>query len=126
MSKTITLKSNNVSLYVFDDSETVTMESNKISVGDPLKRTIGDLNSTNAELHTGVTVPSGWIGWKHTYDGRAWGDVSGWVDHRAAILEGEKARYAADSFYSSTFTTAIQTEIDRIKALQCLGGGHSE
>ena len=117
MSKTITLKSNNVSLYVFDDSETVTMESNKISVGDPVEKILGDLNSTNAELHTGVTAPSGWTGGKHTFDGSSWAVVSGWVDPKAAFLEAEKARYAADSAYSSTFTTAIQTEIDRIKAL---------
>ena len=117
MSKTITLKSNNVSLYVFDDSETVTMESNQISVGDPVEKILGDLNSTNSELHSGVTAPSGWTGGKHTFDGSSWAVVSGWVDPAASRLESEKARYAADSTYSSTFTTAIQTEIDRIKAL---------
>ena len=117
MIKTLTLKSNNVSLYVFDDSETVTMETNQISVGNPVEKILGDLNSTNTELHTGVTAPSGWTGGKHTFDGSSWGVVSGWVDPAAARLESEKTRYAADSAYSSTFTTAIQTEIDRIKAL---------
>ena len=117
MAQTITLKSNNVSVYVFEDSETVTMGSDQITVGDPVDRTLGDLNSSNAQLHAGVTAPDNWAGWKHTYDGSSWGDVSGWVDPRATRLEQEKARYAADSSYSSTFTDAIQTEIDRIKAL---------
>lgn len=117
MSKTLTLKSSNVSLYVFDDSETVTIEANQISVGNPVEKTLGDLNSTNTELHTEVTAPSGWIGGKYTFDGTTWATSSDWVDPAAARLESEKPRYAADSAYSSTFTTAIQTEIDRIKAL---------
>ena len=88
-----------------------------IHLGDPVEKILGDSNSTNAELHTGVTAPSGWTGGKHTFDGSSWAVVSGWGDPKAAFLEAEKARYAADSAYSSTFTTAIQTEIDRIKAL---------
>jgi hypothetical protein len=47
----------------------------------------------------------------------AWGDVSGWVDPAAGMLEQDKTRYAANATYSSTFTDAVQTEIDRIKAL---------
>jgi len=120
MSQTITRNDGNVSVYVFDDSVNVDLSATPNATvrnngGNDFD--IGDLNSSNATLHTGVTVPDGWQGGKHTYDGSAWGDVSGWVDPRAAVLEHEKARYAADSNYSSTFTDAIQAEADRIKAL---------
>lgn len=125
MSKTICFKSGNVSAYVYDNDVPLAVESNRIVVGatDSPTLIIGDMNTENATVYEGVTAPSGWKGGKHTYNGSAWGDVSGWVDPAAASLESEKARYAADSAYSSTFTTAIQTEIDRIKALQCSGGG---
>jgi hypothetical protein len=122
MSKTITRKSDNVSLYILHDDATVDLTASpnttvRGNTGGTVDFNIGDLDSSNAEVHSSVTAPSGWQGGKHTYNGSAWGDVSGWVDPRASQLESEKASYAADSFYSSTFTTAIQTEIDRIKAL---------
>jgi hypothetical protein len=120
MSQTITRNDGNVSVYVFDDSVNVDLSATPNATvrnngGNDFD--IGDLDSSNATLHTGVTVPDGWMGGKHTYDGSAWGDASGWVDPRAAMLESEKSRYAADSTYSSTFTDAIQAEADRIKAL---------
>ena len=121
MSQTITRNDGNVSLYVFDDSVNVDLSAtpnatvrNNGANGD---FDIGDLNASNATLHTGVTAPDGWMGGKHTYDGSAWGDVSGWVNPAAGMLESEKPRYEADSSISSTFTDAVQTEIDRIKAL---------
>ncbi len=42
---------------------------------------------------------------------------AGWVDPAAGMLEQDKVRYAANATYSSTFTDAVQAEIDRIKAL---------
>ena len=121
MSQTITRNDGNVSLYVFDDSVNVDLSAtpnatvrNNGANGD---FDIGDLNASNATLHTGVTAPDGWTGCKHTYDGSSWGLVSGWVDPAAGMLEQDKAHYVANSAYSSTFTDAVQTEIDRIKAL---------
>ena len=100
MSQTITKNDGNVSLYLFDDDVEVNLSAtpnatvrNNGANGD---FDIGDLNSSNATL---------------------WGLVSGWVDPAASMLEAEKSRYEADSSISSTFTDAIQTEIDRIKAL---------
>ena len=120
MSQTITRNDGNVSLYVFDDSVNVDLSATPNATvrnngGNDFD--IGDLNSSNATLHTGVTVPDGWMGGKHTYDGSAWGDVSGWVDPRAGRLESDKAQYEAQGDYSSTFIDAIQAEADRIKAL---------
>tara|TARA_Y100000593_G_scaffold38732_1_gene74947 strand:- start:31 stop:399 length:369 start_codon:yes stop_codon:yes gene_type:complete len=122
MSQTITRKADNVSVYILHDDATVDLSATphatvRGNTGGPVDFNIADLNSSNAEVHTGVTAPSGWMGGKHTYDGSSWGDASGWVHPRAQDLESEKARYAGNSIYSSTFTDAIQTEIDRIKAL---------
>ena len=121
MSQTITKNDGNVSLYLFDDDVEVNLSAtpnatvrNNGANGD---FDIGDLNSSNATLHTGVTAPDGYKAGKHTYDGSSWGLVSGWVDPAASMLEAEKSRYEADSNISSTFTDAVQAEIDRIKAL---------
>ena len=120
MSQTITKNDGNVSLYLFDDDVEVNLSATPNATvrnnGDN-NFDIGDLNSSNATLHTGVTAPDGWAGGKHTYDGSSWGLVSDWVDPSAGRLESDKARYEADPTISSTFTDAVQAEIDRIKAL---------
>ena len=120
MSQTITRNDGNVSLNVFDDSVQVDLSATPNTTvrnngGNDFD--IGDLNASNATLHSGVTAPDGWQGGKHTYDGSAWGDVSGWVNPAAGMLEQDEVRYAANATNSRTFTDAIQTEIDRIKAL---------
>ena len=98
MSQTITRNDGNVSVYVFDDSVNVDLSATpnatvRNNSGNDFD--IGDLNASNATLHSGVTAPSGWQGGKHTYDGSSWGDVSGWVDPAAGMLEQDKVRYAA-------------------------------
>ena len=121
MSQTITKNDGNVSLYLFDDDVEVNLSATPNATvrnnGDNGDFDIGDLNASNATLHTGVTAPDGYKIGKHTYNGSSWGLVSGWVDPTASMLEAEKSRYEADSSISSTFTDAIQTEIDRIKAV---------
>ena len=67
--KTIIKSSNKVSLYVFNDAETVDIQSDKIIIGNPEKYIIGDYNSSNASLVEGVAELSGWIGHKFLYDG---------------------------------------------------------
>ena len=68
-----TLTKDNLSLYLFEDDESVVLASDKITVGDPPKFIIGDCNSSNTVLHTSVaTPPSDWIGTKYTYNGTAW------------------------------------------------------
>ena len=75
MSQTITRNDDNVSVYVFDDSVNVDLSATPNATvrnngGNDFD--IGDLNASNATLHTGVTAPDGWVGGKHTYDGSAW------------------------------------------------------
>ena len=121
MSQPKTKNDGSVSLYLIEDDVEVNLSAtpnatvrNNGANGD---YDIGALNSSNATVPTGVTAPDGYKAGKHTYDGSSWGLVSGWVDPAASMLEAEKPRYEADSSISSTFTDAIQTEIDRIKAL---------
>ena len=69
MSQTITRNDGNVSVYVFDDSVNVDLSATPNATvrnngGNDFD--IGDLNASNATLHTGVTAPDGWVGGKHT------------------------------------------------------------
>ena len=75
--KTITFNSNSVSAYVFENTEQVTLNTENITCSDFI---IGDLNSTNATMHTDVTPPEDWMGGRYVYDGTDWTEVVGWVD----------------------------------------------
>lgn len=87
--KTITENSTKLSKYLFEDSKTITVESDKIIVGDPSSpdSTICDLNSSNATLTENVTdAPSNWIGERYTYDPAAdpkWVANPDWEDPEA-------------------------------------------
>ena len=84
--KTITENSTKLSKYLFEDSKSVSMDSEKITVGDPSSPDffIADLNSDNATLTENVTdAPSNWSGNRYTYDPSAdpkWVENSDWVD----------------------------------------------
>ena len=65
--KTIVRNGTNVSLYLFADSEVVTIGADKTVVGDPETLIIQDCDSSNATLITGVTDPAEWTGWKYLY-----------------------------------------------------------
>lgn len=72
--KTITSNQNNVSLYLFEDSETIVVTQTEITVGNPPRFIIGDLNSTNSTLFENVSNPEDWQGWKYLYAA-----ADGWV-----------------------------------------------
>ena len=90
--KTITFNTDNISVYKFADDVTITASDNSITTPDFI---IGDMNSSNATIHTGVTVPDGWQGGKHTFDGTSWGDVDGWVDPIAREIASLQAQIDA-------------------------------
>tara|TARA_R110002096_G_scaffold291497_1_gene485708 strand:+ start:484 stop:738 length:255 start_codon:yes stop_codon:yes gene_type:complete len=75
--KTITFNSNNVSAYTFDDALDLVATTENIACSHFI---IGDLNSTNATIHTSVTPPADWMGGRYTFDGNTWTAVEGWVD----------------------------------------------
>ena len=102
MSKTITRKSDNVSVYVLHDDATVDLAATPNATvrgntgGTDID--IGDLDSSTADLHSSVTAPSGWQGGKHTFDGSSWAEVDGWADPTQAEidrLEAEVTRLKA-------------------------------
>ena len=87
--QTITFNDSNVSAYIFEDSQTITTEADKITLpkataistvsGYGLETTVGytdeiicDMNSSNAAVYTGVTPPEDWRGGKYLFDGTDW------------------------------------------------------
>ena len=72
--KTIVRNDNNISLYLFDDSEFVGIASDITTIGNPPILYIDDCNSSNVTLFENVTEPEGWIGWKYFYT-----TEDGWV-----------------------------------------------
>lgn len=83
-----TLCRDNISYHMFADNKSVTINSVNVVVGDPVEYYIGDLNSSNCVLHTGVTEPSGYVaGGKHMFDGTTWSINPKWVDPPAKQSE---------------------------------------
>ena len=90
--QTITFNTGNVSVYTFADNVTLTASADNITTPSFI---IGDMNSSNATIHTGVTAPDGWQGGKHTFDGTSWGAVAGWVDPVTAQIAELQAQIDA-------------------------------
>jgi len=67
--QTITFSGTNISAYIFEDDDTITITAAEI-VCPELR--ISDMNSSNATVHTGVTPPEDWIGGKYFFDGSSW------------------------------------------------------
>ena len=59
----------NVSLYLFDDSVAVNIESDRTVVGPESNPyfVVLDCNTSNCILHEGVSDPGNWEGWKYFY-----------------------------------------------------------
>ena len=69
--KTLININTKTSLYLFEDSETVDIQSDKVVIGNPESLIIDDLDSSNATLIEGIPEPSDWVGHKYFYN-------SGW------------------------------------------------
>ena len=90
--KTITFNGSNVSAYIFDNNATVEVTGTNIVCPDFV---IGDLNSTNSSVHTGVTPPADWMGGRYTFSDGAWTEVEGWVDPKVAEIARLQAQIDA-------------------------------
>jgi len=75
-----TLTKDGLSLYLFDNNETLLIGFDKITVGNPAQFIIGDCNSGNTVLHEGVTGPQSWTGGKFFFDGTEWTLNPNWVE----------------------------------------------
>ena len=82
-----TLTKNDLSLYLFDESEPLTITEDNISVGSPAKFVIADCNSNNTTLHEGVVAPEDWSGCKYFYRDSLWTLNPDWVE---PVLEEEE------------------------------------
>ena len=93
--QTITFNNNNLSAYTFEDADTLTATAESITTP---KFIIGDMNSSNATIHTGVTPPEDWQGGKYLFDGSSWSANGAWTDPKEkeiAKLEAELAELKA-------------------------------
>ncbi len=83
--KTIVSNENNVSLYLFEDSETIIQEENRTLIGNPLRFIIADCNANNTRVVENVPHPdpinNDWFGWKYLHDGQ-WHLNPNFVDPR--------------------------------------------
>ena len=90
--KTIIKNDTNVSHFLFPQSEVVILSADRIEVGNPVRFTIGDLNSLNATLVQNVTEPENYYGTKYTYTAtEGWVAVKDWVDPRVTPSEEEES-----------------------------------
>ena len=93
--QTITFNASNISVYIFEDADTLTATAESITTPNFI---IGDMNSSNATIHTGVTPPEDWQGGKYLFDGTSWTANGDWTDPkeaRIADLEAEIAELKA-------------------------------
>lgn len=72
MSKTITSNETGASIYLFSNSESVTIDDAGIAIGSPVTEVVSDLNATNATMHLNVTAPTDWEPHKYLFDGADW------------------------------------------------------
>lgn len=75
--KTITLKADNRSILLAEDTDVVTVESNHVKRNE--ERIYG-ISADTVDLHEGVTAPEDWSSSKYFFDGTAWTQNPDWVD----------------------------------------------
>jgi len=78
MAKTITFNDTNRSAYIFEDDDTLTSHTDRIVCPALI---IGDMNSSNATIHTGVTPPEDWDWGNYLFDGTTWTTNPDWVEY---------------------------------------------
>lgn len=77
--KTIVEIATNLSKYLLEDADAVTMRVADIVVGNPPAFIIADMNSSTAVVYEGITPPADWTGDKYTFDGANWAVNLNWV-----------------------------------------------
>ena len=65
--KALVRKESNIALYLFSDSETVSVSGDKTVIGDPATLIIADCTTENVTLFESVDEPSEWSGHKYLY-----------------------------------------------------------
>lgn len=83
--KTIVRKDSNISIWIFDDSQSVDIQENQTVVGDPVEYYISDCTTADSNLIDGVTPPVNWIGHKYLFSNGSWTLNPDWVDPDAPV-----------------------------------------
>tara|TARA_R100000656_G_scaffold50037_1_gene40249 strand:+ start:1808 stop:2107 length:300 start_codon:yes stop_codon:yes gene_type:complete len=82
--KTITHNGSNISAYRFADDDEITATEKNIVLADTTEFDdpfiIGDMNTSNSTIHTGVTLPEDWAGGKYLFDGTTWSLNPDWSE----------------------------------------------
>jgi hypothetical protein len=81
--QTITFNDTSVSAYIFDAEHNLVATPENITCPHFI---IGDMNSTTATVHTGVTSPVDWQGGKYLFDGAIWSLNPDWTDPKLAEI----------------------------------------
>lgn len=83
--KTIVRKDSNISIWIFDDSQSVDIQENQTVVGDPVEYYISDCTTADSNLIDDVTPPVNWIGHKYLFSNGSWKLNPDWVDPDAPV-----------------------------------------
>jgi hypothetical protein len=89
--QTITFNDSNISAYIFEDEHSLTATAENITCPHFI---IGDMNSNNATITTGVTSPADWQGGKYLFDGTDWTENADWTDPTLAEIASLQERIA--------------------------------
>ena len=81
--KTIIRKQSNISIWVFNDSQSVDIQENQTVVGKPIELFICDCTTSDCDLIEGVTPPTDWVGHKYLFSNGSWTLNPDWVDQDA-------------------------------------------
>lgn len=76
-----TLVKDGKSVYLFEDSEVLSISADNIVVGNPERLIIADCNSSNTTLYENVTAPEDWFGHRYLFDGTTWSVNPDWPAH---------------------------------------------
>lgn len=80
--KTITLKADNRSILLVEDSVYVTVKADHVVKGE---ESIYGISETNVDLHEGVTASEDWAASKYFFDGSDWTLNPDWVDPKKKL-----------------------------------------
>lgn len=75
--KTVTLKSDNRSILIAQDTDVVSVESNHVKRNE--ERIYG-IGADTVTLYEGVTAPADWSSSKYFFNGTEWTQNPDWVD----------------------------------------------
>jgi hypothetical protein len=108
MSKILRRKSDNVVVYLLNDSQDATLSSTKFIFTKPAGGTVGvsDCNSDTHELITGVTAPTTWFGGMMFY-----ADNGTWTINTTALNAENESRQAERTKTGNNTPTDLEVEV---------------